>query len=122
MLTNFQTTVMNQQDDLIFHMEDPEPELPGLPNATAVLVLGIASIGGAFYFGLPGIIFGIPGLFLAKKNKALYNSAPGTYTASSYNSLRTGRICSVTGLCLGSFIFLMLLFNLIFHVTFFRTL
>jgi hypothetical protein len=43
-----------------------------LPNATAVLILGIVSIVGCCCYGLPGLIAGIIALVLAKKDGELY--------------------------------------------------
>ena len=42
-----------------------------LPNATAVLVLGILSIVTCCCYGIPGIVAGIIGLVLYKKDNAL---------------------------------------------------
>jgi hypothetical protein len=71
-----------------------------LPNATAVLVLGIISIVGCFCYGIPGIICGIIALILAAKSKALYFANPGMYTPGSYNNLAAGRVCAIIGLIL----------------------
>lgn len=64
-----------------------------LPNATAVLVLGILSI---VICGFLGII----GLVLGNKDLTLYNTNPGIYSEASLSSLKAGRICSIVGLCL----------------------
>lgn len=64
-----------------------------LPNATAVLVLGILSI---VICGFLGII----GLVLGNKDIALYKANPGIYSEASLGSLKSGRICSIVGLCL----------------------
>lgn len=69
-----------------------------LPNATAVLVLGIVSIVGCFCYVLPGLVCGIIAWILARKDLALYNSSPGRYTQSSFNNLKAGRICAIIGL------------------------
>jgi len=68
-----------------------------LPNATAVLILGILSIVGCcFYF--VGIIFSIVALVMAKKDMALYALNPGGY--DNYSNLKTGRILAIIGLIL----------------------
>ncbi len=72
--------------------QQPKPQQP-LPNATAVLVLGILSIVICF-------ITGIIALVMAKKELALYNANPELYTESSYNSVKTGRICAIIGIVL----------------------
>ncbi|WP_394675174.1 CCC motif membrane protein [uncultured Chryseobacterium sp.] len=69
-----------------------------LPNATAVLVLGILSIVTCCCYGIPGIVAGIIGLVLYKKDNALYLQNPGMY--SNYNNLNTGRILSIIGIVL----------------------
>lgn len=67
-----------------------------LPNATAVLILGILSILGCCCYGLLGIICGIIALVLAKKDMALYKADPQLYT--NYSNLNTGRILAIIGL------------------------
>ncbi|WP_026977850.1 CCC motif membrane protein [Flavobacterium tegetincola] len=68
-----------------------------LPNATAVLVLGILSIlGCCFYF--VGIIFSIIALVMAKKDMALYALNSEMY--DNYSNLKTGRILAIIGLVL----------------------
>ncbi|WP_419870216.1 CCC motif membrane protein [Chryseobacterium sp. CT-SW4] len=69
-----------------------------LPNATAVLVLGIVSIVGCCCYGVVGIITGIIGLVLYKKDNALYQQNPELY--SDYSNLNTGRILCIIGLVL----------------------
>lgn len=71
-----------------------------LPNATAVLVLGILSIVTCCCYGLVGLILGIVALVLAKKDMALYREAPEQYT--NYSNLNTGRILAIIGVCLNA--------------------
>lgn len=74
-----------------------------LPNATAVLVLGICSIfPGCFCYGIVGIVCGIIALVLAKKDLALYAANPGNYIEGSLKNLKAGRVCGIIGLCLSS--------------------
>ncbi|GAB4148128.1 MAG: hypothetical protein Fur0041_21840 [Bacteroidia bacterium] len=68
-----------------------------IPNATAVLVLGIISI---VICGL-GPILGTIGLVLSSGAKRAYDSNPGMYKAASLKNLNAGRICSIIGLVLG---------------------
>lgn len=68
-------------------------EQRALPNATAVLVLGILSIVVCF-------ITGIIALVMAKKEMALYNANPGLYTPASLSNIKTGRICAIIGIVL----------------------
>ncbi|MDI1255895.1 MAG: CCC motif membrane protein [Flavobacterium sp.] len=71
-----------------------------LPNATAVLVLGILSILTCCCYGVLGLIFGIIAIVLAKKDKALYMENPELY--SNYSNLNTGRILAIIGICLSA--------------------
>jgi M penetrans paralogue family 26 len=73
-----------------------------LPNATAVLVLGIISIVGCFCYGVVGAICGIIAMVLANKDKALYLANPGDYTQGSYNNLKAGRTCAIIGLIMSA--------------------
>lgn len=76
-----------------------------LPNAVAVLVLGICSIfPGCFCAGLVGIICGIIALVLAKKDMAAYKANPTNFNPASFNNLKAGRICAIIGLSLSSLI------------------
>ncbi len=72
-----------------------------LPNATAVLVLGIISILGGLCYGVLGLICGTIALILANNDRKLYNSAPELYSSASYGTSNSGRICAIVGLCLG---------------------
>ena len=66
-----------------------------LPNATAVLVLGILSIIGCCFYGI-GIVFAIIALVLASKDTKLYKANPTAY--SNYSTLNTGRILAIIGI------------------------
>ena len=67
-----------------------------LPNATAVLVLGICSIVfGCFYVGL---VLGIIGIVLGSKAKKVYNANPAIY--DGYGQVNAGYIMSIIGTCL----------------------
>lgn len=90
-------------------MQQPSP----LPNATAVLVLGILSIVFCWCYGLIGIILGIIALYLSGKDRRLYDANPAAYSLSSFNNLKAGRICGIIGLALSS---LYILFIIIYFV------
>ena len=75
-----------------FNLQQP------LPNATAVLVLGILSIVMCFV----GVILGIIAVVLANKDLKLYNASPEVYSPGSYNNLKAGRICAIIGLILNA--------------------
>ncbi|HTA26928.1 MAG TPA: CCC motif membrane protein [Bacteroidia bacterium] len=68
-----------------------------LPNATAVLVLGICSIVFSC-FGI-GLVLGIIGLVLSSKGRKMYRDNPSLY--DGYGSLNGGFITSIIGTCLG---------------------
>ena len=69
-----------------------------LPNATAVLVLGILSILFCWCYGIIGIILSVIALVLANKDTNLYKINPELY--SNYGNLNAGRIMAIIGLIL----------------------
>lgn len=73
-----------------------------LPNAVAVLVLGIISIPTCFCYGVVGLACGIIALVLANKDLALYKANPQEFEVSSYNNLKAGRVCAIIGLSLSA--------------------
>jgi len=79
-----------------------------LPNATAVLVLGIISIVTCICYGVPGIACGIIALVLANKDTGRYLAEHGRYTEASYKNLRAGKICGIIGLLLSVLFLLMI--------------
>lgn len=64
-----------------------------LPNATAVLVLGICAIVFSCFF--VGLITGIIGIVLGNKSKKLYKESPNMY--EGYGQLNAGYIMSIIG-------------------------
>jgi hypothetical protein len=82
-----------------------------LPNATAVLILGIFSILTCCCYGIISIILGVVGLVLANKDTKLYAENPSQYT--NYNNLKIGRILSIIGIVLGAIylIYVVVLFS-----------
>ena len=83
-------------------VNQPQPGGSGqkimLPNATAVLVLGICSI----VFGcivIIGLTLGIIGLVLSGKGRKMYKENPNAY--DGYGQLNAGFIMSIIGMCLG---------------------
>jgi uncharacterized membrane protein len=84
-----------------------------LPNATAVLILGIASILTCCCYGILSVILGTVGLFLAKKDTQLYKENPSSY--SNYNNLKTGKILCIIGIVLGA-IFLIYVISIIAYI------
>lgn len=87
-----------------------------IPEANSVLVLGILSIVGAFCYGIFGIILGVIALIVAAKPMKTYREDPGKYTLSSYNNLKTGRICSIIGLSISAVYIVVILGIVIFAI------
>ncbi|WP_262152284.1 CCC motif membrane protein [Chryseobacterium foetidum] len=79
-----------------------------LPNATAVLVLGILSLVSCICYGIPGIICGVIALILYSKDKKLYMKDPQLY--NNYSNLNTGRILAIIGLVLGALFLAFMIF------------
>ncbi|MDR2622041.1 MAG: hypothetical protein LBC48_05610 [Dysgonamonadaceae bacterium] len=87
-----------------------------LPNATAVLVLGILSIPACCCYGI-GIVPAIIALFLAKTASKQYLAEPGKYIESSYKNLTTGNICAWIGLAISIIYIIILVIYFIFFFT-----
>lgn len=89
-------------------------QLPPVPNATAIMVLGICSI----VLCTLGPILGTIALILAKNAKAEFESKPGAYDPGTMGSVKTGRICGLIGLIVGilAWIFLIGYFILMYMI------
>lgn len=86
-----------------------------VPNATAVLVLGILSIPGCCCLGgLVGVILGVVALVLAKQAEEAYRLEPGNFTQSSYKNMQAGRVCAIIGLVLSGIALLLVISRLVF--------
>ena len=71
-----------------------------LPNATAVLVLGILSILTCCCYGLFGLVLGIVGLILTNKDLIIYNQSPEKFV--NYQTLNIGKILCIIGIVLSA--------------------
>lgn len=71
-----------------------------LPNATAVLVLGILSIAFCWCYGILGIIMGIIALVISTNPLKLYKADPEKW--SGYPNLQAGRVTAIVGLSLSA--------------------
>lgn len=80
-----------------------------LPNATAVLVLGIISIAMCWCYGFISLTCGIVALVLANKSLSIYRTNPATFSQSSYKNLSAGRVCAIIGVILGGLFFVYLI-------------
>ena len=91
-------------------MEVVETRQKDLPNATAVLILGILSLVFCWFVGL---VLGIIAVAMASGPRRAYYANPDEYTESSFKNIRAGRICGVIGICIAlavfAFIILMVL-------------
>ena len=83
-----------------------------LPNATAVLILGIFSILTCCCWGVIGLALGIIALVLAKKDTVLYNANPRIYT--DYKNLNTGRTLAIIGIVLSAIYLIWTIYSLVF--------
>lgn len=81
-----------------------------LPNATAVLVLGICAI---VLCGL-GPILGTIALVMYSGAKKAYDQNPSAYTDSSFRNLNAGRTCGIIGLIIGALVWIFYIFWIIF--------
>ena len=79
------------------YQQNPMGMQRDLPNATAILVLGIISIVGCFCWGIIGLGCGIAALIMASKAIEQYNQSPASYTQGSYKNANAGRICAIIG-------------------------
>lgn len=80
-----------------FQQSPFQDQKTSLPNATAVLVLGICSI--VFTCFYVGLVLGIIGLVLGSKAKQQYRQNPSLY--DNYGQLNAGYIMSIIGTILG---------------------
>lgn len=88
-----------------------------VPNATAVLVLGILSLLFWCCWGI-GLILGIIGLILGVKSKKIYKEDPERYSVSSYKNLNAGYICSLIGTILAGLYLLLIIIGLLIGTSF----
>lgn len=96
----------NQYNQTNIFNSSPQP----LPNAVAVLILGVISIISACCYGIVGLICGIIAVVLGNKDMRLYRSNPQAYTLSSYNNMQAGRICGIIGLILSVLIMIFFIY------------
>ncbi len=98
------------QEDISIFNSQPQR---ALPNASAVLALGIISIVGCCCYGLPGLICAIVALILYAQDAKLYTANPELYTTTSYSNLKAGRICAIIGLIPSILLVLFMIFIMI---------
>ncbi|HOK37417.1 MAG: CCC motif membrane protein [Bacteroidales bacterium] len=87
-----------------------------LPNSSAILTFGILSILTICCCGsFVPTIFAVIALAMAGKPLQLYKQNPGQYTYSSYNNIKTGKICAIIGLILSILVLIIFILNMIFN-------
>ncbi|MEZ4875450.1 MAG: CCC motif membrane protein [Flavobacteriaceae bacterium] len=85
-----------------------------LPNATAILVLGILSIPFCCCFsGVGGLVFGIIALVMSKKATTTYLENPELYTG--YQNVKTGKTLAIIGIVLSALTLITYLVFLVFY-------
>jgi membrane glycosyltransferase len=87
-----------------------------LPNATAVLVLGILSIVMCWTYGVLGLILGIIAIVLHRKDKEVYATNPAMYEQSFKNS-KAGNVCGIIGIVLSVLFLLYVIAMIVFFTT-----
>ncbi len=78
-----------------------------LPNASAVLVLGILSIVFCWCYGIIGMIMGIIALVISSTPQKLYKANPDKW--SGYANLQAGRVTAIIGLSLSAIFIIIIL-------------
>jgi uncharacterized membrane protein YuzA (DUF378 family) len=91
-----------------------------LPNAVAVLVLGIISIVSCWLYGIIGLICGIIALSLFTKDKQLYRANPEKYQ-NSFKMSNAGFICAIIGASLSALWIILFIVAIIGGTTMGRT-
>lgn len=112
-MENDNNTNLNPEP-LSFNQNNPSSAPIQLPNATAVLVLGILSIVSCFCYGVPGLVMGIIALVLSSKANRIYQENPNKYMLASYNNMKAGKICAIIGTILSGLMFLYMIIVLMF--------
>ncbi len=92
----------DSENNPVTEQSSPPPFKQPLPNSTAVLILGIASIVLNCCIPFVGIICGVIALVLAQKDLKLYNANPDRYDPTSYKNLNAGKITGIIGLVIGA--------------------
>jgi len=105
------------KDILTSHINNNVSPL-ALPNAMAVLVLGILSLVFCIFYGILGVIIGSIGLYLASIDKKLLDINPNAYTPQSVSNMKAGKTCAFIGIILGT-LFIIGIIIVVFSALFF---
>lgn len=98
------------------YQQNPMGMQRDLPNATAILVLGIVSIVTCFCWGIIGLGCSIAALIMANKAMLEYNQNPNGYTRQSFNNVKAGRVCAIIGCILSAIYLLFMVLSLAFNI------
>ena len=85
-------------------------------KAIASMVLGICSIVGCMFYGLPALVCGILAIYFARSAKRDVES--GVADQSSLGMISAGRICGIIGLSLGALMIVMIIAYFVFIFAF----
>jgi predicted RND superfamily exporter protein len=112
---------MSEHDDLLDPgVRDTGSSVVGakIPNANAILTLGILSIVGCGLYILPGLICGIIALSLFPKAKKTYLKDPSRFE-DSFKNAKGGFVCAIIGTSLAALFFLFFIVAFIVSVSMF---
>jgi predicted RND superfamily exporter protein len=112
---------MSEHDDLLDPgVRDTGSSVVGakIPNANAILTLGILSIIGCGLYILPGLICGIIALSLFPKAKKTYLQDPSRFE-DSFKNAKGGFVCAIIGTSLAALFFLFFIVAFIVSVSMF---
>jgi predicted RND superfamily exporter protein len=112
---------MSEHDDLLDPgVRDTGSSVVGakIPNANAILTLGILSIVGCGLYILPGLICGIIALSLFPKAKKTYLQDPSRFE-DSFKNAKGGFVCAIIGTSLAALFFLFFIVAFIVSVSMF---
>jgi predicted RND superfamily exporter protein len=112
---------MSEHDDLLDPgVRDTGSSVVGakIPNANAILTLGILSIVGCGLYILPGLICGIIALSLFPKAKKTYLQDPSRFE-DSFKNAKGGFVCAIIGTSLAAIFFLFFIVAFVVSVSMF---
>ena len=89
-----------------------------IPNANAILTLGILSIVGCGLYILPGLICGVIALSLFPKAKKIYLQDPSRFE-DSFKNAKGGFVCAIIGTSLAALFFLFFIVAFVVSVSMF---